>query len=125
MLRKMIRGGFKRTLDANGEETFKLVLSCEDVLDICKTEDVLDFIRRRQESYLAHIARQKNTSIIKRLLFNDNENRKKERPTKTLEDHVLEGKSADQFYKEALKKRKRDMVGSGFNHSMRAPAGKS
>ena len=125
MLRKMIRGGFRKTLDGNNQETFKYVLSGEDVLEICETEDVLEFIKRRQESYLSHIARQKNSSIIKRLLFNDNENRKKGRPIKTLEDHVLEGKLADNFYKEALRKRKRDMVGSGCNHSMQAPAGKS
>ena len=88
------------------------------------TEDV-DYVKGMQENYLGHIARQKNTSIVKRLLFNDDKNKKRDRPMKILEDHVLEGKSADNFYREALKKRRKDMVGSGRNHSMRAPASKS
>ena len=121
MLRKMIRGGFERTVDENNELTFKYVLSSDDVLHICNTEDVLQYVKRQQGNYLAHIARQSNTSIVKRLLFNDDRNRKRGRPIKTLEDHVLEGRSADSFYKEALKKKK-DMVGSGSNHSMDASA---
>ena len=43
----------------------------------------------------------------------------------TLEDHVLEGKSEDNFYRDKRKKRKKDMFGSGRNHSMRALASKS
>ena len=35
---------------------------------------------------------------------------------KTLENHVLEGKSADNFYRKALKKRKRDMIDSDRNY---------
>ena len=67
---------------------------------------------------------QKNTSIVKRL-FNDLHNKKRGRDIKTFEDSVLEGKSADKFCREALKKRKKDIVGSSRNHSKRAPASKS
>ena len=124
MLRKMIRGGFDRVVDENNEITFQYVLSSEDVLQICHTEDIMKYVRRQQENYLGHIARKNNTSIVKRLLFNDNRNQKRGRPIKTLEDHVLEGRSADTFYKAALKKKEmKDMVGpGGFNHSMDAPA---
>ena len=73
-----------------------------------------------QENYLGHIIRQKNDSIVKRLLFNDDQNKKRDRPIKTLKDHVLERKSADHFYSEALEKGKKDMVGSSRNHSKRA-----
>ena len=57
-------------------------------------------------------------SWVTGLLFNDDQNKKRGRTIKTLEDHVLEGKSADDFFKEALNKRKKDMVCSGRNHSM-------
>ena len=126
MLRRMIREGFAKKIDENGNATFAYTLTNDDVLEICKTEDVLTFIKQQQENYLGHIARQKNTSIVKRLLFNDNKNTKRGRPSKTLEDYVLEGRSADKFYREALQRRKKvDMVGRGSNHSKQAPAGKS
>ena len=66
-----------------------------------------------------------HNAIFQIKLVSDDQNKKRGRPIKTLEDHVLEGKSADNFYREALKKKKKDMVGSGRNHSMRAPASKS
>ena len=117
MLRKMIRGGFKRRNDENNEQTFHFALSSEDVLRICATEDILPYIKRQQQNYLGHIARRSNTNIAKRLLFNDNTNRKRGRPLKTLEDYALDGRSADSFYKEALKKgKKKDVVGHGPNH---------
>ena len=125
MLRRMIRRGFERKVDENGDKTYEYVLSNEDVLEICKTENVLEFIRKQQENYLGHIARHNNTSMVKRLLFNNNKNFKRGRPAKTLEDYVLNGRSADQFYKEALKKRRKDMVGHGSNRSKQASAGKS
>ena len=113
----------KRKIDENDDETYQFVLSNSKILEICGTEDVLDYVKCMQAN--GHIARQKNTSIVKRLLFNDDQNKKRGRPIKTLEHHVLEGKSADNFYREALKKKKKDMVGSGRNHSMRGPASKS
>ena len=125
LLRRMVRGGFKRKVDENDEDTYELVLSNRTILEICGPENVLDYVKQMQENYLGHIARQKNDSIMKRLLFNADQNKKRGRPMKTLEDHVLDGKSANSFYREALKKRKKDMVGSGCNHSKRAPASKS
>ena len=74
-----------------------------------------------QENYLGHIARQKNDSIVKRLLFNDDQNKKRDRPIKALKDHMLKAKSADNLHSETLKK-KTDVVGFGCNHSMRASA---
>ena len=90
LLRRMVRGGFERKVDENDDETYQFVLSNSKILEICGTEDVLDYVKRMQANYLGHIARQKNTSIVKRLLFNDDKNKKRSRPIKTLEDHVLQ-----------------------------------
>ena len=38
-----------------------------------------------------------NTHIVNKLLFNDDQNKKKGRPIKISENRVLEGKSADNF----------------------------
>jgi len=69
----------------------------------------MEYIARQQTNYLGHIARQKNTCKIKRLLFNGNKNRKRSRPFKTLKEHVLKKSrlSANEFYKLALKKKKK------------------
>ena len=124
MLRKMIRGGFEREINDNEEETFHYVLSNDEVLQICKTKDIMTHVSKQQSNYLAHIARRPNTNNAKRLLFNENINRKRGRPVKTMEQHVLKNNNmtADQFYKNAKKKLETDMVGNnGRNRSMSAP----
>ena len=78
----MVRGGFERKVDENDDETYQFVLSNSKILEIRGTEDVLDYVKRMQANYLGHIARQKNTSIVKRLLFNDDQNKKRGRPIK-------------------------------------------
>ena len=65
----MVRGGFKRKVDENDDDTYQFVLSNQKISETCGTEDVLDYVKRMQENYLRRIARQKNTSILKRLLF--------------------------------------------------------
>ena len=104
MLRKMINKGFKRRNISDSDYTY--VLSNENVLTICKTENILEYIQRQQMKYLAHIARRPNTTFIKRLLFSDVKVTKRGRPIITLEEHVLQyvKMTADQFYKKALKK---------------------
>ena len=59
----MVRGGFKRKVDENDEDTYEFVLSNRKILEICGTEDVLDYVKRMQENYLGHIARQKMISL--------------------------------------------------------------
>ena len=75
------------------------------MLDLCDTEDIAAYVKRQQTSYLAHIARQPNATVSKRLTFNDNKVTKRGRPTETLEAKVLKynGMTADQFYIAALK----------------------
>ena len=104
MLRKMINNGYKRNNVL--ESDFRYVLSNNDILTICKTENILEYVRRQQMKYLAHIARRPNSTFIKRLLFSDVKTTKRGRPIVTLEGQVLEyvQMSADEFYKKALKK---------------------
>ena len=94
------------------ENDFSYVYSNEDVLRICKTGSIEDFIRKQQVKYLAHIARCPSNTLIKRLLFADVKTTKRGRPISTLEDRVLEHVrlSADEFYKKALK---REVYNSG------------
>ena len=62
----MVRGGFEIKVDENDDEASQFVLSNRQCLQICGTEDVLDYVKRMQEDFLVQIARQKNTSIVKR-----------------------------------------------------------
>lgn len=117
MLRKMIRHGFERRNRDNDD--FGFVITNNDVLQICKTEDVISHVEKQQSKYLAHIARRSNANTAKRLLLNDNKNYKRGRPIKTLEQYVLENNNitADQFCQGALR-RNTYMVGNRRNRSM-------
>ena len=104
MMRKMIRDWYKRRNET--EADFSFVYSNDDVLNICKIDNILDYVKRQQAKYLGHIARRPNTTFIKRLLFADVKTTKRGRPISTLEDQVLEyvRLTADEFYKKALKR---------------------
>ena len=131
MLRKMIRDGFreKNTREQNNdpdqEHNFSYILTNENVLNICKTENVNKYVSTQQAKYLAHLARQPNNTLTKRLLFNDNKNIKRGRPFVTLEQQVLNSMNmtADEFYQKELKiNLKFDMVDPGRNRSTFATA---
>ena len=102
MLRKLVRNGCKR-------DEFRYIMSNDEILETCKTTDIQSFVSLQQASYLGHLARQTNKSQTKRLLFNDDKRTKRGRPFETLEDKVLKktNQSKDQFYREALKKKKK------------------
>ena len=107
MLRKMIRDGFKRKEQSEPETpNYAFYYSSEDVRHICQTEDIMSYVNRQQTKYLAHVARKNTKSLTKKLLFNDDRNRKKGRPVLTLEDYVLmqQNMTKDQFYRAALKR---------------------
>ena len=104
MLRKLVRNGCKR------DEQFRNVMTNHEILQRCKTSDIQSFVLKQQTSYLGHLARQPNTSLTKRLLFNDNKRNKRTkqgRPMESLEDKVIKklNVTKDQFYKDALKKK--------------------
>ena len=67
MLRKMVKGGYRRKADS-----YSYVLSNSDILQRCNTESIHQFIARQQRNFIAHVVREENNRITKRLLFNDN-----------------------------------------------------
>ena len=79
------------------------LLTNNDLHNICKTEEINAFVLRQQKKYLAHLTRQPNWALSKRLLFNDNKSRKLG-PQTTLENMVLkaENSTSNDFYKKAL-----------------------
>ena len=99
MLRKMVKGGYRR----KSETEWNFQLTNNDLHNICKTEEINAFVLRQQKKYLAHLARQPNWALSKRLLFNDNKSRKPG-PQTTLENMVLkaENSTSNDFYKKAL-----------------------
>ena len=52
MLRKMVRGGYKRK---DGEWGYKI--TNEQLITMCKTESISSFVERQRKRYLAHLIR--------------------------------------------------------------------
>ena len=108
MLRKMLKNGLSRKeeLPDNPERKYQYKLNNQTILKICKVEELTEFVRKQQRKYLAHLARQPNSTTTKRLLFNDDKSRKRGNTQKTLEQQVLHDMniSADEFYKNTLKR---------------------
>ena len=92
-------------LNAGMETEWDFQLTNNDLHNLCKTEDISAFVLRQQKKYLAHLARQPNRTLTKKLLFNDNKSCKPG-PQPTLEHVVLkaENSSSNDFYTKALKK---------------------
>ena len=65
MIRKMVRGGYKRKPNEWG---FKF--TNQNLLDLARTESVCSFVERQKKRYLAHVVRLPNTSLVKRMVFN-------------------------------------------------------
>ena len=101
MLRKMIKGGFKRK-----ENSWSFVLKNDDVLRISKTTPLESFINKQQRNYTAHVIRKENQCIVKRLLFEDNRSRK-QGPHQSLLGRVLksENTTAEMFFKNAIERK--------------------
>ena len=66
-IRKITKGGYRRK-----EDSMAYVYSNEDLLKIAQTTDLNTFIKQQQRNYVCHIVRKDNSSIVKRLLFNNN-----------------------------------------------------
>ena len=101
LLRRMIRGGYKRK-----EDSMAFKLSNENILKLCKTESMETFIARQQRQFLAHIIRRDDTSMIKQLTFNDDTNHVRG-PYTTLLNAVLkrEGSNELEFYRSAKERK--------------------
>ena len=70
LLRKMIRGGFKRKKDS-----YAFVYSNQHIYEICKTTPLDAFIAKQQRTYLAHVIRLEDDTVAKRLLFENGTSR--------------------------------------------------
>ena len=84
MIRKMVKGGYRRK-----EGSFSYVLTNQDLLLKCKTESIDKYIKRQQRNYVAHVIRKPNSSLVKRLLFNSDQGKKRGRQ-QTLYKMVIE-----------------------------------
>ena len=101
LLRRMVRGGFKRQDD---RMAFKFTNNA--ILELCKTESIETFIARQQKNFLAHIIRRDDSSLLKQLTFNDDSVRKRGRST-TLRKAVLQRETIDPntFYNLAIQRK--------------------
>ena len=83
-LRRLVKGGFDRK---DGGWSFKY--SNTQLLRICNTGDLCDFIKSQQLKYVVNILKRSDGSITKRLLFNDDKITRRGRPQITLMSSVL------------------------------------
>ena len=101
MIRKITKGGFKRNINS-----WSFVHRNEDLLRMAKTISLESYVNKQQRNYLAHIIRKENSSIIKKLLFEDNSS-KKQGPQPTLLSRVIKNEncSEDMFYQNAMERK--------------------
>ena len=69
LLRRMVRNGWKRKMNSNGEETYALKYRNSDLERIVGTPSLRDFIFVRYLKYIAHVCRRPNSNLTKQLLF--------------------------------------------------------
>ena len=67
LLRRMTKGGFKRK-----PNSWSYIHRNDDLLRMAKTESLQTFVRKQQLKYVISVIKKDNSSIVKRLLFNDN-----------------------------------------------------
>ena len=101
MLRKMIKGGYRRKRDS-----WSYVLSNKDILQISKTEDISKFAARQQRNYAAHVIRKDNDSIAKRAMFNSDHRTKRGRKISLLQYACDDAKcSMTEFFTNSLNRK--------------------
>ena len=98
ILRKMVKGGYRRKPD-----TFCYELTNSDILERCNTENIHQYIARQQRNFVAHMIRGENNKMTKRLLFNDDMANKPGRRITLYKTDLEDEKSApDEFNIRAL-----------------------
>ena len=83
-IRKMINGGYRRKRD----DSWNLFYSNEDILRISGAKNLHNIVEKHQLNFLTQILRKPNDSLLKRLLFNDDQYHKRG-PQQTLLSSVL------------------------------------
>ena len=95
MIRKMVRGGYRRKVNSYSYE-----ITNQDLIQKCKLEPLENYVAR---SYVARIIRNDDSSISKRLLFNNNKSKKQGRKVNLYNTAVnKEEITADSFKHKAL-----------------------
>lgn len=74
--------------ESEDEIDFSYVIDNYDLFEITGAQNLSDFYRKQQKSWVAHIIRQENSEITKQLLFEKVRN-KKRGPKKTILNSVL------------------------------------
>ena len=87
LLRRMVRGGFKRIDESENEFRFKYTNA--KIHQICGTKDVSIFIKGQQCNYAGHLVRMNVDRAVKQLMFNDDKCSKAGRSVPTLLDQVV------------------------------------
>jgi len=82
LIRRMVKGGFKRCDASEGD--FRYKIDNAKLHAICHTSDVSNFVRQQQKNYAGHVIRMPVERCAKQLMFNDDKYRKVGRPTPTL-----------------------------------------
>ena len=100
----MIRGGFKRIGDNDGD--FRHNLNSEKVHAICKTCDVSNFIWKQQKDYAGHVVRIPIKCCEKQLMFHDEKYHRIGKVTPSLLEKVLKFNycTIDNFINNCLKR---------------------
>ena len=99
LVRQMVRGGFKRVenKDFECEKEFQpYVLGSKKLMKLCKLKPISEFVKKQQIKYAAHIARARNDTKNKQLLFNDNKNHNKGRSVPNLIEFAANELQIDQ-----------------------------
>ena len=97
LLRKMVKGGFRRK-----DESWAYVFTNKDLLRMAKTEDINSFVNEQRTNFVNKIVRKKNSSILKRLLFNDDDAKKRGPQTNLLSSVMIAtNRTPEQLFKNA------------------------
>ena len=94
----MVRGGMARVDPDNDNWDYKI--SSKRLLEICKAENISEFIEKGQIKFAAHITRAENSTKNKQLLFNIDDNHKKGHKIPNLLDQACKAQgniTRDQF----------------------------
>ena len=105
----MVGGHPMRGIAKDGEgkkrrktDAWSFLLTNEDILQKCGTEDIEAFIRRLQRNYLGHIVRHDDSSLSKRLTFDENGRRPGRHITMESMVHQFEQMDRDTFNRRAI-----------------------
>ena len=103
LLRRMIKGGFKRIGDNHRDFQYKL--NNEKVHAICCTYDVSNFILKHQNDYAGHVVRMPIERCEKQLMFNDDKYHRIGRVSPSLLEQVLmfNNSNIDNFINNSIK----------------------